>query len=998
MERQIRKSDNILSIRQRRTSVWRKVFFRLFFGVLLLLSFTLPLLSPALHYSLERILSQSGEVRAEIGFLSISVFQGEWVLKDISLWRDEHHNMSVERLALSYNFLSLMQGQPWIRSVTLTGATVPVDVREKINGKQIMVGGFRLPVAQRIDEAPLSSSDDDDSLSHLMRIIPEIRLDLIELQNIDLTLTEENILRKLEVDGFQIQGFEFAAVREVSDAVERDISGELMFSGVALEMPDLQFELAESSGRLGLTVSASDDELQLRAKDSYVDFSALELSLKQKADSEKGAEQTLDLEEAVFKFDDIRVTDNNLNHCAGHLKLDRFFIKHVDGAQDMDAKLAGLEWRFGLSRKDESAANSNGPKNHPSDSRQYAVDTTLILRGVETNQAVGSAPDNSKQNLGFSGESMDVAFRGNTDFSTILDDANLRLELAPVSLDHSIGEVAINAFAADWSGEVDIVKTLVSGSLKADIESISLLAPGHDVRFQQEKMSVDGAGLVNWSLLEQSAFRLSGDLSSLSLGQFDQKEEWLLLDNFSVKGAAVEGRQLARVDAVEVRELVSRNQGSKSPLLRLGLVDISDVSLGDDNDIAVDLVDLKNVLLNFDLALWGKEGGKSLLHPNLRSTLDAILADAVPNNNVSSQEPLSLSAQGAEKKAEPSPTNFQLKRFLLSGDNKINVRDVAMAPPVQVTVLPNRLEIKDVDTANPEQAIGVLGDIGIGEFGALDVALSIKPFLPKLGLNGTVNAKSVSLIPLSGYVSHTIGYLVQSGSLGLNSSITLEEGMIDMQNKLHLKQFYLEKGSDALAAETTKELGLPIGQALNMLRDEQDNIDLDLPITGSLSEIEVGYQDIINVALKKSLKAGVKQYLLFALQPYGALVYVGQKVGDAATKLSLKAFEFEVGASDIQQGQRAYVDKLANLLKKQSELHLRLCGVAVVEDATAWPDLKQMDAAAKKARLLELANARAVSLKESLRDRYSGAAEQVVLCAPRLGDEQQNPSVELLIN
>lgn len=1018
MKKQTQEAGNKSPSRKQGLRGKRRFLLRMVFGIALVLSLVLPMLSPVAHYSLERVLSQSGEVQAEIGFLSLSVFQGEWVATDVALWRDDVNKMTINRLTLSYSFLSFLRGQPWITAIELNGARIPIVIKADADAKQVMIGGFRLPHGTaESDHAP--QADENYSLAETLNQLPLMRLTLLRLEDVQITVFEDKHNRAFSFNALQIRNFKFAPTREgVSDVAKADVAkaevgGELLLSDMALNLPGLELMLGKLSGRLRFSLDVEGDMLTLLAEHSVLGMEDLNISQDKMDETDGPMRQDLALNTVMFSLERGVMAHNKFQSILGYVVLKQLAFKNTTEAQVQAVTLASLDGLIQGGPSNENGSNAQNPMGQ-TDEDKFDLNTELSFR--EINMMITSPPASGDASLTdasadkaaspvthVNGGVIDVAFGGQTNLSDSLEAAKLRIGLAPLSVKHDDNEATVSDITFDWSGGVSVSESVVVGEWQAAMDTARVVAPEYNSKIEQKKLSLTGEGKFNWEEIQQSEMSVSGDVESLTLGSNNGGEAWLGLASIELDGIGVAGKKFLGMNEIRLRNLVSHAKTGKKPFFNLRSVDVKDMSMRDDRLLLTKAVVLQDFSLQFDLVSWGRTGVKSLLHPGLRQALDRV-ASASAVKDAPKNETTNASGKRAEGGADGAldkvsePMLFQIDRMALMGNNNIDIRDRGVVPPVRLTVLPKRLTVSDINTANAKQKMQIVGEIGVGEFGHVSLALSGKPFLSKPWFAGAVNAKSISLIPLSGYVAQTIGYLVQSGGLALESSFTLENDMIDMQNKLHLKQFYLERGSESLAAETTSDLGLPLAQALDMLRGTEDNIDLDLPIAASSSDIKVGYQDIINVALRKSLKLGVKKYLLFALQPYGALIYVGQKVGEAATKLSLSPFEFSVGSSAISMAQQSYLEKISSLLGQQSDLHLRLCGVAVAEDAQQWNDLQQLSEAGKKERLLELANRRAVSLKEALLAQRAEAANQLVLCAPRLGDETQKPSVELLIN
>ncbi len=67
----------------------------------------------------------------------------------------------------------------------------------------------------------------------------------------------------------------------------------------------------------------------------------------------------------------------------------------------------------------------------------------------------------------------------------------------------------------------------------------------------------------------------------------------------------------------------------------------------------------------------------------------------------------------------------------------------------------------------------------------------------------------------------------------------INNGRIDAKNTFFLKKLSMDEADTTIARENAGSIGMPLDKALDMLRDKNDNIKLEIPIKGKLDEIEL---------------------------------------------------------------------------------------------------------------------------------------------------------------
>jgi hypothetical protein len=194
-------------------------------------------------------------------------------------------------------------------------------------------------------------------------------------------------------------------------------------------------------------------------------------------------------------------------------------------------------------------------------------------------------------------------------------------------------------------------------------------------------------------------------------------------------------------------------------------------------------------------------------------------------------------------------------------------------------------------------------------------------------LRGRVD--SLALHDLSPYSEYLLGYELVSGQLDHDFDIAIRDSAITASNELKLRKARVEKLDHG---QPEAPLPMPLGFALDLLRDGDDNIELSVPLEGRLDDPELGMGQVISRALGKALRSGSTTFLKFALQPYGA-IWAGAEMGlKAAGRIRLDPMSFPAGSAELGPEQADYAAKLAQILTDRPQLELQICGKAGSQD------------------------------------------------------------------
>ena len=144
--------------------------------------------------------------------------------------------------------------------------------------------------------------------------------------------------------------------------------------------------------------------------------------------------------------------------------------------------------------------------------------------------------------------------------------------------------------------------------------------------------------------------------------------------------------------------------------------------------------------------------------------------------------------------------------------------------------------------------------------------------------------------------------------------VTLGEGLIDGKTHFELVGLELDPSDPDRMQALTKRLSMPLPSALDLLRNKNGQIELDVPIKGRLEDPDFDVSDAINQALGSAMKTGVFAYLKYALQPYGTLISLASMAGEAATRVRLDPVTYDPGSTEPRADLPAYLGKVAALL------------------------------------------------------------------------------------
>jgi len=227
------------------------------------------------------------------------------------------------------------------------------------------------------------------------------------------------------------------------------------------------------------------------------------------------------------------------------------------------------------------------------------------------------------------------------------------------------------------------------------------------------------------------------------------------------------------------------------------------------------------------------------------------------------------------------------------------------------------------------------------------------------------------------------------------------DGILDSKLGLSLYHFNIKATSKEDAAKLDAKFGMPLNQTLVLLRNKDDSIHLDIPVTGDVNNPNFEPMDAI---IKATSKAATVTLITF-FTPYG-LIYAGGNVAfNLATALNFDPINFPPGSPKLLADGKEQLNGLTKLLTEKPNVHLTLCGVTNQQDVFAlYPKLKAKgDSTETKLtkeqslKLKKLATDRQVNSKNYLVKEKSIGHDRLILCEPEHNADGDIAGVEITI-
>ncbi|QVQ26619.1 DUF748 domain-containing protein [Achromobacter deleyi] len=217
--------------------------------------------------------------------------------------------------------------------------------------------------------------------------------------------------------------------------------------------------------------------------------------------------------------------------------------------------------------------------------------------------------------------------------------------------------------------------------------------------------------------------------------------------------------------------------------------------------------------------------------------------------------------------------------------------------------------ITAVSSTNPQPAkVKVTGRVYTTA--PLSISGVVQPFAKFLSLDLKASAKGVDLPRFNTYSAKYVGYPIKRGKLSVDLEYKIKNRALQASNHVVLNQ--LTFGDKTNSPDATK---LPVLLAVALLKDSRGNIDINLPISGSLDDPEFSVGGIVvRVLLNLVVKAVTSPFSLLA-SAFGG----GEE---------LSYVEFAPGSAQLTEDSVQRIDTLTKALVDRPALKMDISGRA----------------------------------------------------------------------
>ncbi|KAF1037467.1 MAG: hypothetical protein GAK35_03920 [Herbaspirillum frisingense] len=363
-----------------------------------------------------------------------------------------------------------------------------------------------------------------------------------------------------------------------------------------------------------------------------------------------------------------------------------------------------------------------------------------------------------------------------------------------------------------------------------------------------------------------------------------------------------------------VTNLRMQDKVTSTDFLRWRSLDVTGIQarLGGRTQISLDKVAINSFYARAILSEQGRLNLQDILVSDAQSQ-GSITDDSKKNDKEKSsggaRKTTTSAAPVTAPAADPNAPIVRVGQVVLAAGN-INYTDNFVKPNYTANMTGLAGTIGEISSEKPQPAtVNINGKID--NDAPLQISGSLNPLFKPMFLDIKASANGVQLPRLTPYSAKYAGYPITKGKLSMDVQYKIENDKLVAQNDLRIEQ--LTFGERVDSPEATK---LPVMLAVSLLKDRDGNINLNLPISGSLSDPEFSVGGIIvRVFVNLIVKAVTSPFALI-----GSMFNSSENIGE------LRYIEFDPGSSEITADVRKKLDALGYVLNERPGIKLDITG------------------------------------------------------------------------
>jgi uncharacterized protein involved in outer membrane biogenesis len=323
-----------------------------------------------------------------------------------------------------------------------------------------------------------------------------------------------------------------------------------------------------------------------------------------------------------------------------------------------------------------------------------------------------------------------------------------------------------------------------------------------------------------------------------------------------------------------------------------------------------------------------------IINPDKTTNIQNILSDNIKKEPEKKEPPAKPAEKKQEAKPPEKPADIKIGKIIFRGGN-IDFRDNNIKPNYAANMLNMTGSVTGLSSQDMTRAdVALKGNLGYGS--PIDIAGKINPLAKDLFADIKISFKDIEMSPVTPYTNKYLGYPITKGKLSFDVTYLVDKRKLESQNKVTIDQ--LTFGDKVESPDAIKA---PVTLAVSLLTDRKGEINLDIPVSGSLDDPKFRIWPIIwQVLVNLITKAITSPFALIS-----SLTGGGEE---------LSFIEFDYGNAVITDESRKKITTIGKALYERPALKLDIEGYVDPENDKAGLKKEELNRRIKAQKLKKM--------------------------------------------
>jgi hypothetical protein len=317
------------------------------------------------------------------------------------------------------------------------------------------------------------------------------------------------------------------------------------------------------------------------------------------------------------------------------------------------------------------------------------------------------------------------------------------------------------------------------------------------------------------------------------------------------------------------------------------------------------------------------------------SNNDATNTSANISDNTDNEKSHNTPANLSNKEDSSDDLKIAINEIQLVNTQTIQIVDESITPQYKREFYIDHFSLKNLNSNLPAQQSPFKFNARSDKYSKINFSGHVKPFTPLLNLKIKGSLTEISLPPASGYITDSLGFGFESGELDMQLDSDIVDAVISGSSLIQIRGVALANADNNQQNIIEEQTSMPLNVALGMLKDDNDNIELDIPLYGDIESPLFGFSSFIGLVTKKAIQTAASDYLIKTFIPYANIVILTMSATDYLMTLKFEDLPYKNGQVEISDEQSQFMNQFVALMKDKKDAQVKVCAISALSDLSA---------------------------------------------------------------